>query len=331
MLASRLQLFVLCAYFSQAILNTGVDFTLWNNVLQSSVHKDSQDQSHIDYNLVNQSSDFWTVLSQLKTANTSVLTDHDDWYAFWINVYNALAVKTVITNPCKKDLFGSCGPLNSITQIGEQQPSLLVNVWGRNAGEVAGRSWSLDDVENMMRSPDTNSFIKMPFKIDPRLHVCIVCASLSCPNLRAEAYDPDKLSFQMEDQMREFLNNTEKGLVLDKTSNTVTISHIFKWFGSDFSKNGSLSVLLYLTQWMDTETSSYIHNNKDVISIKYLSYNWDLNGSVKDLCDVKSRLCVPWWGLLIGGIGLVLVIVSFGFLIVKYTSKRNNYETVNAD
>lgn len=46
---------------------------------------------------------------------------------------------------------------------------------------------------------------------DSRLHACIVCASISCPNVRQEAFRPDKISGQMDDQVRDFLSNEKKG------------------------------------------------------------------------------------------------------------------------
>ncbi len=46
---------------------------------------------------------------------------------------------------------------------------------------------------------------------DSRLHACIVCASVSCPNVRREAYRVDRLAQQMDDQVGDFLSNPKKG------------------------------------------------------------------------------------------------------------------------
>ena len=45
---------------------------------------------------------------------------------------------------------------------------------------------------------------------DPRIHGCIVCASLSCPNLRGEAYEAARLSEQMDEQCTSWLSNSTK-------------------------------------------------------------------------------------------------------------------------
>lgn len=57
-------------------------------------------------------------------------------------------------------------------------------------------------------------FVIALFREDPRLHACIVCASISCPNVRREAYTVDKIDQQMTDQMTSFLANPKKGTML---------------------------------------------------------------------------------------------------------------------
>merc|ERR1712137_1075143 len=83
---------------------------------------------------------------------------------------------------------------------------------------------------------------------DPRLHSCIVCASISCPNLRPEAFRSSIVDMQMKQQMMDMLNNTEKGLALDRDvrpNGAVKLSNIFKWYAGDFEKL-SPSVLDFL-------------------------------------------------------------------------------------
>ena len=47
---------------------------------------------------------------------------------------------------------------------------------------------------------------------DSRVHACIVCASISCPNVRREAFRPEKIGDQMDSQVRDMLQNTKKGI-----------------------------------------------------------------------------------------------------------------------
>ena len=50
----------------------------------------------------------------------------------------------------------------------------------REAGMIGGTAVSLNDVEHKVLRARW---------AEPRVHACIVCASASCPNLRAEARD----------------------------------------------------------------------------------------------------------------------------------------------
>jgi hypothetical protein len=68
--------------------------------------------------------------------------------AFFINVYNALAMNMIISNPCDKDLFGNCsGTVSSIRNIGP----MLSSVWTQPAGVINNKTYSLDDVEDLLR------------------------------------------------------------------------------------------------------------------------------------------------------------------------------------
>ena len=46
------------------------------------------------------------------------------------------------------------------------------------------------------------------------MHMCIVCASISCPNVRMEAFKSPIINEQMDDQVREFVRNNKKGISL---------------------------------------------------------------------------------------------------------------------
>eukprot|EP01104_Vermistella_antarctica_P012740 TRINITY_DN3744_c0_g1_i2.p1 TRINITY_DN3744_c0_g1~~TRINITY_DN3744_c0_g1_i2.p1 ORF type:complete len:148 (+),score=9.15 TRINITY_DN3744_c0_g1_i2:190-633(+) len=139
-----------------------------------------------------------------------------------------MAVKTVARNPCDHDPIGHCGGcISSILDVGDWY---LKPIWGFTAGQVAGKSYSLDDIEGMLRDPPANMG---NFTEDSRLHAAIVCASISCPNLRNEAFSPSDnvYNFQMTDQMQSFLSNNK---VACYTRHVSDLSHahscpIFAW------------------------------------------------------------------------------------------------------
>lgn len=157
----------------------------------------------------------------------------DEAKAFWINVYNIGAVKIIIDNH----------PLKSIKDAG----SLFKPVWGKKVIQVGNKNYSLGHIEhNILRKTG-----------DPLIHYAIVCASMSCPDLRGEAYTGDRLDEQMAEQKNIFIANREKGVHIE--GDTYYISKLYKWYEEDFG---------------DPYTYLEIPKNKKV---KFMDYNWSLN------------------------------------------------------
>ena len=189
------------------------------------------------------------LIHDLEGASLSTMKTREETLAFWINVYNIMAVKMVVDHY----------PVTSIKDAG----SLFTSVWKKTVGTVAGKERTLNEIEHeILRKMN-----------EPRIHVAIVCASVSCPDLRAEAYSPDRLNEQLDDQMRKFVANTQKGLRIDQVRKRLYLSSIFKWFAEDFKSKGG--VRLYLALYVRKNEAASLKNQK--FSISYLDYNWELN------------------------------------------------------
>lgn len=124
--------------------------------------------------------------------------------AYWLNLYNAAAVKLAI------ETFHE----------GESSVLRIPGAFSRAVVTVAGEGLSLDAIEHA----------KLRRLRDPRIHGAMVCGSLSCPTLRAEPYTGDRIENQLDDQMRSFL--AAGGVVEDNES--VQLSRVFLWYGADF-------------------------------------------------------------------------------------------------
>lgn len=165
----------------------------------------------------------------------------DERMAFWINAYNLLTI----------DLITSKNEKTSIKNLG----SLIQSPWKIYRWQVAGQSVTLDQIEHRILRPMG----------DARVHMAINCASISCPDLRQEAYTASTLGQQLNDQTRKALSNTSKVLRYDAASNTLYLSSIFKWFAEDF-KPDTLT-------WL----KPYIKGLPADATIQYMPYNWGLN------------------------------------------------------
>lgn len=196
--------------------------------------------NRVDYAGWARDPDYPKALAAFARFDPERLETRSERLAFWIDAYNLLAIRTVIDT----------GVSGSIKDAG----SLFRPVWKRPAGVVGGRELSLDRIEHRILRPLG----------DPRIHLAIVCASLSCPDLRLEAYAPDRLEAQLDDQARRFLANPAKGMA---GSGAVRVSRIFDWFEADFG--GADGVVRFLRRHAPERGPERVRG--------YLPYDWSLN------------------------------------------------------
>ncbi|MFO1472892.1 MAG: DUF547 domain-containing protein [Turneriella sp.] len=199
---------VFSPFFFSPLAAAEPDYSALNRVLAK--HVQAGARAGIPANLVNykklsKDADFTAAVKAISEFDTTQLKTRNEKLAFYINAYNVAAVRKVLEKY----------PTASIRDAGD-------GVWKQNAITLAGKASSLDAIEHQILRPMG----------DARMHFAIVCASLSCPDLRREAYTAAKLNAQLDDQTRRFLSNTAKGLRLD--GNRVFQSAIFSWFKDDF-------------------------------------------------------------------------------------------------
>lgn len=212
-------------------------------------------------------------LSELETLETDI---YDSWnekekVAFWINAYNVLTLQAVIRHyPIQSSFLSSLRfPKNSIRQI--------PGVWDKLKFKVMGRGLTLDGIEH--------EILRKQFD-EPRIHMALVCAAMSCPPLRAEPFFGDKLDLQLDDQTLRFLNHPRK-LRLAASERRIYLSPIFKWFGKDFLNRyrtkerfaghttAERAVLNFLYAFVDSDARTYLDTSD--YRIEYLDYDWSLN------------------------------------------------------
>jgi Protein of unknown function, DUF547 len=170
------------------------------------------------------------------------LSSREEKQAFYINAYNILALKMVADH----------WPAESIKDSG----SLLSPVWDKPAGELGGKPGTLGELEHKILRPMG----------EPRIHLAIVCASVSCPDLRNEPYTAAQLNKQLDEQARNFLANPAKGLKIEKDA--LHVSQIFDWFEQDFAASGDVKGFI----------KKYKPDAPDLKIKANLPYDWAVNG-----------------------------------------------------
>jgi len=174
--------------------------------------------------------------------------------AFWINAYNAGVARLVLER---------YPGLASVEDVDGFFDELTV--------EVAGRAMTLDEIETRARDSG-----------DARVHFAVVCASASCPDLRAEAYVGARLEEQLSDQTSRFLADRDKGLRFDPEREELHLSSIFKWYAGDFT-GGSTVVAFFarsqITAWVLPHLPEELAERIRAAApaVRYMDYDWTLN------------------------------------------------------
>ena len=200
----------------------------------------------VDYPTIADEPKFSQYLQQLSAPLTS--SRRDEQLTFWINAYNAFAIRGILDGRSPSSFFGRIGYFKKAKYT------------------IADRTINLYDLERK---------IIIPFN-EPRIHFAINCASASCPKLASHIYKADELDSQLETATRNFINDPTRNR-FDRKNKIAHLSKIFDWFKKDF-KQHSGSVQKYVAQFVtDPSLAEELHNNQ--YNIRFLKYDWTLNGT----------------------------------------------------
>lgn len=230
---------------------TRVDHSLWNWFLSNYVTAHPDGVTRVAYGNVDETGRN-TLDSYVKnlTAVPVDLLSRDEQMAYWINLYNALTVKVVLTHY----------PVDSIRDI-DISPGLFSDgPWDKKLVEVGGEPVSLNDIEHR---------ILRPIWDDPRIHYAVNCASIGCPNLQRTAFTGAELDSMLDKTAREYIND-RRGI--DPQGERVVLSSIYAWFTKDFG--GDLSgVIAHLKQYASAELADALDDAAEIED----AYDWSLN------------------------------------------------------
>ncbi|MFQ5638485.1 MAG: DUF547 domain-containing protein [bacterium] len=227
----------------------------FTQILQSYV-----EHGRVNYNELCEDVRLQGYIKRLSRTNPDTITDDKARLAFWLNAYNAFTLKVICEHY----------PLKSINELhfgGLYIGSLLKKtIWDKKFIVINNNEMSLNDIEH--------GIVRAVFK-DPRAHFALVCASKSCPTLRSEAYEADKLEEQLDEQGRIFFSESDKNFfTIEKKQ--AQLSKILDWYADDFGNNDE-EILLYVARFLPDELAAAIKANPGKWSIKHTKYDWSLN------------------------------------------------------
>ena len=188
-------------------------------------------------------------LSQLGNTDPDRL-DRSGQMAFYINLYNAATIKLILT---------AYPGITSIKDLG----TLFQSPWKKKFITLNGQTVTLDHIEHEILRPR--------FK-DPRVHFAVNCASKSCPPLLAEPYSGRTLDAQLDRVTTNFINDPKNNYI---QGDRLYVSRVFKWFSEDFADD----IKGFVSKYALGEFKNQLDARISSLQVKYLEYDWSLNGS----------------------------------------------------
>ncbi|PLX87245.1 MAG: Ser/Thr protein kinase [Desulfuromonas sp.] len=189
-------------------------------------------------------------LDRLQGTAVSTL-NRQEQKAYWINLYNALTVRAILDHY----------PVKSIRDIDISPGWFSSGPWDARLLTIEGVQLSLNDIEHR---------ILRPIWQDNRVHYAVNCASLGCPNLRAQPFTADNLEEILNQAARDYVNHP-RGMRVE--GDKAILSSIYDWFQVDFGGNEE-GVRQHLLKYAGSDRAEYLKPGK--VHFSY-DYDWALN------------------------------------------------------
>ncbi len=238
---------------------TQADHQAWDSILKEFVNADSR----VDYTrLKSEAADRLVRYTDQLAAAEGPDWNSPEGKAFLINAYNALTIRWVVENYPASSIMATPNPFRE------------------KRHRLAGEQVSLDEIEERLRKSG-----------DPRIHAALVCAALSCPPLRREAYVAARLDEQLDGNVRRWLADQQLN-EFDPQGAKAKLSAIFDWYKKDFSSfPGGLEG--FVREYAPRDQIELLGRRR--LSISFKKYRWGLNDQSPIGEEYSGfRLAVDW-------------------------------------
>ncbi len=231
-----------------------VDNHLWAAFLKKYVVTNHQGVNVVRYSAVTPQ-DNALLLSYLKSMQAVDIDNYnrDEQLAFWINLYNAQTVYTVLKHY----------PVKSILEINTSPGVFSKGPWGHKTLSVLGEKISLNDIEHRILRPIWNDY---------RIHFAVNCASMGCPNLQKKPFEGKDIDVMLDKAATEYINSA-RGVVVRQGK--LKVSRLFIWYEEDFGNTQS-NLLKVLDIFAAPALKAQLQRIKRISGSQY---DWALNGS----------------------------------------------------
>jgi hypothetical protein len=229
-----------------------IDHAPWSAFLTQYRHAGTDNIARVSYGAVTPESReaLDAYLDSLSTLEISSYS-RDQQFTFWVNLYNALTIRVIL------DAY----PVQSIQDIDISPGFFSDGPWDATLLAIEGKEITLNDIEHRILRPIWN---------DPRVHYVLNCASLGCPDLSANAFQPSEIGPILDDAARAYINSPRGAQV---NEGALIASRIYDWFHEDFG-SGEEEIIAHLRQYAEPDLAEALMASD---SIDRYEYDWSLN------------------------------------------------------
>lgn len=240
------RIIVAIALWSGAAMAAAGDARALNALLDTVLAAHVKD-GYIDYPSIARNVRFNKYVEALAAADVDALTEESDRIAFWLNVYNGLAIKQVVDGTT---------PLNAIGRM---------KFFRTTEHEVGGRSYDLQDIEQMLDDFG-----------DARVRLAMVNASYAGPDLPSETYRGEDLEQQLDAAVRRFVNDNRKNR-FSATLRRAKLSELFEWH-EDLFGDSRTELFAFLARYIDDKEVAESLAAGGGWEVEFLEFEWSING-----------------------------------------------------
>ncbi len=244
-----------------------IDHSLWQQFLNRTVQTGPRGQNLIDYAHIDSHSRglLNEYLNQLATTKITHY-NRKAQLAYWINLYNALVVKTIVEHY----------PVSSIQEINISPGHFVEGPWKADIIHINTTTLNLNDIENR---------ILRPIWKDPRILFALSKGSLGSPGILKQAFT-GYLSDELLTQATQHYINQPQGVRIEKDK--LIVSTLFREYPEDFGRSDH-DIIAFIKRYAKPELKAKLEKFN---TINNTEFNWALNQVPKPQRKTTSQKIV---------------------------------------
>ncbi len=210
---------------------------------------------------------YTTIARALNEFSPIALIDRPQQISFWLNVYNALLLHSVVMREVKESVNKTSG------------------FYTDTHYKIGGHKYTLDDIEHGILRANAKKYMgllapigrgdpRLPFvvhPVEPRIHFALYSASYSSPYL--QVFRPATLHEQFDDGVQLVL---ARDMSFDLQTYQLTAPKMFYWYEKDFGSRED--AIRFIARYLpDSQSRLFALEHAAHVQLNYSDFDWRLN------------------------------------------------------